>query len=218
MKDRRKNELKIGAFFLTGALAILMVLEFAGSLPLFSNYRDVDIYFDSAPGLEEGAFVKMEGVRIGNVRRIGFSDGRDRIKVRIGLEKDIVLRENTVASIRLSSLLGTNYINLSLADLSSPPLPHGASLNGRTPHDFDRILQDAGEFMSMASKAAVRLNSILEKVDEGEGFVGKLVNEEELYHSAKDVLLKAQTSLDTIEDLAPVSFIATVLGVAGTFY
>lgn len=217
MNKSRKKELKLGVFLLVGVLAVLAVLEFGNTLPFISNNRHISIYFDSAAGLEEGTLVKMEGVRIGNVESIGFSEGGDKIKVKIGIRKDAPVREGTVASIRLSSLLGTNYINLSIADPSSNPLPDPVSLNGKSPYDFDKIIQDAEVLMSEASQAAARLNSILAKVDKGEGTVGKLVNEDNLYLSAKDALLKANTSLDTIEDLAPVSFIASALGVAAAF-
>lgn len=218
MRDSRKRDLKIGAFFLAGAAAVLVVLEFAGSLPFLSDYRQLGIYFDSAPGLEKGAFVKMEGVRVGNVTKIGFSEDGSKIKVSARVQKDIPLTADTEASIRLGSLLGTGYINLSLATPGGEPLPPGVSINGRTPHDFDKLIRNAGEFLSSASDAAARLDSILTKVDEGRGSIGKLVNDEDLYAAAKDTILKANTSLDTIEDLAPVSFIATVIGVAGTFY
>ncbi len=210
--------MKVGGFFLAGILALLFALELTGFMPFTSGYRDLSIYFDSVAGLEEGSFVKMEGVRVGNVKSIGFSESGDKIDVRVRLRKNIPLNENTVASIRLGSLLGTSYINLSLGDLSGLPLGPGVSLHGKNPRDFDKIIEDAGEFMSEASQVAARLNSILTKVDEGDGTIGKLVNEEDLYIAAKDTILKANTSLDTIEDLAPVSFIATVLGVAGTFY
>lgn len=218
MSKGKGKELKIGAFFLVGVFAVLAVLEFVGSPSFASGSREVSIYFDSVAGLEEGALVKMEGVRVGNVRSIGFSEDGRGIKVRVAVRKDAPLTEDSVASVKLSSLLGSSYVNLSIGDPDSPPLPHGASINGDAPHDFDKIIQDAGELMESASMAVARLNSILKKVDEGEGAVGKLVNEDDLYVAAKDAILKAHTSLDTIEDLAPVSFIATVLGVAGTFY
>ncbi|QMU56495.1 MAG: MCE family protein [Candidatus Mycalebacterium zealandia] len=214
----KKRDLQIGGFFLAGILAIMVVLEFAGSSSFLSGYRNLDVYFDSVSGLEEGSLVKMEGVRVGNVRSIGFSSDGGRIKVSVRVRKDIPLNTNTVATVRLSSLLGTSYVNLSLGSPQGRALASGESLDGKTPHDFDKIIQDAGEFLDEAAQAATRLNSILTKVDKGEGSVGKIINEEDLYEAAQEMIFKANTSLDTIEDLAPVSFIAAVLGVAGTFY
>lgn len=218
VKEGRKRDIKIGAFFLIGVAAVLLVIEFAGSIPFLSSHREVSIYFDSAAGLEKGTLVKMEGIRIGNVTDIGFSEDGSKIKVKSRVRKDIPVNTDTVASIRLSSLLGASYINLSLGAPEGTPLPQGASLYGETPQNFDKIIQDMGRFLGFASDAAARLDSILTKVDEGRGSVGKLVNEEDLYIAARDTITKVNTSLDTIEDLAPVSFIATVLGVAGTFY
>ncbi|WP_462137323.1 MlaD family protein [Candidatus Mycalebacterium sp.] len=217
MRGLKKRDLQIGGFFLAGILAIVVVLEFAGSSSFLSGHKNLDVYFDSVSGLEEGSLVKMEGVRVGNVRSIGFSSDGGRIKVGVRVRKDIPLNTNTVATVRLSSLLGTSYINLSIG-AQGRALASGDFLDGETPHDFDKIIQDAGEFLDEAAQAAARLNSILTKVDKGEGSVGKIINEEDLYVAAQEMILKANTSLDTIEDLAPVSFIATVLGVAGTFY
>ncbi len=218
MKEARKRELKIGAFFLAGVFAVLIVLEFAGSVPFISNQRSLNIYFDSVSGLEEGAFVKMEGVRVGNIKNIDFAEDGKRIKVTVAVRTDVALRKDTVASVRLSSLLGTSYINLSIGSPDSPLLPPGYAIEGESSYDVDKIIQDAGMLMSEASQAAVRLNSILTKIDDGKGSVGKIVNEDDLYFAAKDVVAKADKSLDTIEDLAPVSFIVSVFGIAATFY
>lgn len=218
LKELKKRDLRIGGFFLAGVLAILIVLEFAGSSSFLSGYRNLDIYFDSVSGLEDGSLVKMEGVRVGNVRSIGFSSDGGRIKVGVRVRKDAPLNTDTVATVRLSSLLGTSYVNLSIGAPGAPALAHGASMEGKAPHDLDKIIQDTGDFLEEAARAAARLNSILAKVDKGEGSVGRIINEEDLYVAAQDMILKANASLDSIEDLAPVSFIATILGVAGTFY
>ena len=68
-----------------------------------------------------------------------------------------------------------------------------------------------------ASEAAMNLNSILKKVNSGEGTLGKLVNDDSLYYDAKNTVLKVDKGVDTVEDLAPLGTLGAVLGVMTVF-
>jgi phospholipid/cholesterol/gamma-HCH transport system substrate-binding protein len=55
------------------------------------------------------------------------------------------------------------------------------------------------------------LNSILLKVNQGNGTVGKLVNDQEFYKNAKLSLQKLDKAADGLEDTGPISVIGTML-------
>ena len=55
------------------------------------------------------------------------------------------------------------------------------------------------------------LNQILQKVNQGQGTVGKLVNDQEFYKNAKLSLQKLDKAADGLEDTGPLSVIGTTL-------
>ena len=55
------------------------------------------------------------------------------------------------------------------------------------------------------------LNQILLKVNQGNGTVGKLVNDQEFYKNAKLSLQKLDKAADSLEDTGPLSVIGTML-------
>ncbi|NIW15140.1 MAG: MCE family protein, partial [Candidatus Thorarchaeota archaeon] len=86
------------------------VFDFVGDIPFFKNEYKLRTYFDSIGELREGNPVKLEGYDIGKVSGINVSDMR--IEVEFSVEKDVGVRKDSLATINLTSLLGTSYINL----------------------------------------------------------------------------------------------------------
>ena len=101
-----KNEYRVGLFFLVGILVLVFIMDFLGDIPFYSNTRSVYTYFDSLGELREGNPVKLEGLVIGKVSSINLEDRR--LKVTMDVEKDAPVKNDSVAAIQLTSLLGTS--------------------------------------------------------------------------------------------------------------
>ena len=54
------------------------------------------------------------------------------------------------------------------------------------------------------------LNQILQKINQGQGTVGKLVNDQEFYKNAKLTLQKVDKAADSLEDQGPLSVLGIV--------
>jgi phospholipid/cholesterol/gamma-HCH transport system substrate-binding protein len=65
--------------------------------------------------------------------------------------------------------------------------------------------------------AVTSLNSIMKKVERGEGTLGKLVNDESLYFTAKDSLKKVGKGADTLREQGPLSLIGIAISGFGLF-
>lgn len=79
-----------------------------------------------------------------------------------------------------------------------------------------RLLNDE-QLYDEINEAVRRLNSILAKVDDGKGTVGKLINDDQLYRDSKNTIKKVEKNLDTLEDIAPLNTLGSVLGVITIF-
>lgn len=192
-----RNDLKVGLFVFAALIVLLFVLDFVGEIPFLRNEKEIVAYFDTVAELKEGNPVKMEGVPVGKVKDIKISNGK--ISVIMSVEEESPVKTDSVASIRLTSLLGTSYVNLTFGSESAPLAKNRDVVQSEPPADLNEILvklQSAADSMDSAmevfsslgenkedlDKIFSNLNVVLSDLAEGEGTLGKLLKDESLYN------------------------------------
>jgi phospholipid/cholesterol/gamma-HCH transport system substrate-binding protein len=112
----RTRETAVGIFMIIGFGCLAWLTVKLGKMELVSRQGfELSARFDSASGLRVGADVEIAGVPVGHVVDI-FLDAdpmRTQAVVRLRLEKDFQLSEDSIASIKTSGLIGDKYISLS---------------------------------------------------------------------------------------------------------
>ena len=194
------NQVKVGIFFMVGLLILLAVFDFVGDIPFFRNEFKLSTYFDSIGELRQGNPVKLEGYDVGKVSNISVQDRK--IQVEFAVNKDIGIRKDSVASINLTSLLGTSYINLTFGSPDSPLAVAGDVLPSQNPADINQILAKVdsavgsidgalsgldvfGANKEQLSNIVNNIDIVLEDVKEGKGTIGKLFKDDSLYNEAQ---------------------------------
>ena len=189
-------QIKVGIFFVVGLVILLAVFDFVGDVPFFKNEIKVKTYFNSIAELKEGAVVKLEGFEIGRVRSVKIADRN--IEVVMSIQKDGNVRADSEASIRLTSLLGASYINLTFGTPDSPLAKDGAVLKSVEPADINDIMVKVdsavssldnalggldifGDNKEQVSSIVKNLDLLLSGLEEGEGTLGKLFKDDTLY-------------------------------------
>ena len=76
------------------------------------NFYPLDVRFKSAAGLKTGSQVEIAGVQVGQVDAIRFDQARQMAMVRLKIQKNIVLTDDVIASVKTSGLFGDRYIKL----------------------------------------------------------------------------------------------------------
>jgi len=197
------TQVKVGIFFIVGLLILLAVFEFIGEIPFLRNEYTLKTYFQSVDELREGNPVKLNGVEIGTVSKIQIADNR--IEVIMRVEKGVDIKKDSVASIKLTSLLGTTYINLTFGSPESPVAPPGTVLTSKEPADINEILAKVesavgsldsalgafdilGENKEQLNEMITNFNSVLSDLSQGKGTLGKLLKDDALYEEAKGAL------------------------------
>lgn len=196
------KHVKVGIFFVVGLLILLAVFDFVGDIPFLGRDYRLKTYFESVDELREGNPVKLEGYEIGKISKIRLDDRK--IEVEITVRKGSNVKTDSLATIKLTSLLGTSYINLSFGSPESPVAPPGSVLPSEEPTDINEILVKVdsavssvesalgafdvlGENKEQLTSIVNNLNSVLAGLEKGEGTFGKLLKDDELYTEAKGV-------------------------------
>lgn len=106
-------ELSVGLFMLIGLLALVFLAVRLGDVELFGNDRyQLDALFVSSSGLKPGAFVEVGGVRVGKVLTIELDHETYESRVRLELDRQVELQEDSIASVRTEGIIGDKFVKI----------------------------------------------------------------------------------------------------------
>jgi phospholipid/cholesterol/gamma-HCH transport system substrate-binding protein len=183
---------RVGAF-IVATLAILAIGVFiiGGKQYLFSSTYQLKTQFANVVGLDEGADVRVGGVHSGTVRAIVLPHKPgEQITIVMDLKKSTheIIKQDSIASIATEGLLGNQYLAISFGSAGSADVRNGDTISSQPPLEMADLLKKASAILDSsqqaiqnATGATAHLNSISAKIDSGQGTVGALVNDKELY-------------------------------------
>ena len=198
----KKNKLKQTAMEVTVGTFILMMLLLLGFFTIIlsresifvKNYQFA-VLFDNVTGLITGDKVYVQGVDVGRVKSMTIS--KEGVNVVLSLRYKPALHDDYKISVESSSILGGKFVAVSEGSDTAALLPDGAALHGRAPVDFIGEMTETiksvrgsleeGGVLGNLSVTMTNVADISAKIKNGEGTLGKLVNDEELYNEVKDV-------------------------------
>jgi phospholipid/cholesterol/gamma-HCH transport system substrate-binding protein len=106
-------EMAVGIFMLIGIACVgYLTIQLGKMQWLGDNFYALDARFKSAAGLKTGSQVEIAGVQVGQVGAIQFDPKRQMALVRLKIQKNIVLTDDVIASVKTSGLIGDRYIKL----------------------------------------------------------------------------------------------------------
>jgi len=224
-------ETRLGLFFALTLLAAVFVFEMAGGMDYFHRGDHLRARFQTVQELKVGDPVKVAGVPVGKVEKIGFAPDEDRVEVIMRINKGVVIKTDAKATVKFAGLMGQNFISISLGtaktafadgqliqtteqpDLSvlMAKLESVATGVENVTKSFsgDSIQNILGPFTDFMKQNQTRLAAIIgnvqlisQKINEGQGTVGKLVNDDELYKTALSTVKKLNDTADDVKSMA----------------
>ncbi|MBW2476509.1 MAG: MCE family protein [Deltaproteobacteria bacterium] len=205
-------EQKVGLFFLAAILALGLMVELIEDWRPFENQYAYKAYFNSSVGLRKGDPVRIAGVEMGKVKNISIEENR--VRVDFFITEPNSIREDTVAQIQQTNMLGGIFLGLDFGSAEQPFLSTGdevqttesasfAELISNLDRNQDRVLRPLGDMVDQSQKPLVdainRLDVILTKIDQGHGTLGLLVNNPSLYEELTVMTNRMNSLLGQIE-------------------
>lgn len=167
-----------------GALVVLMAGLFmiGEQNRIFTKKNRYFITVESAGGLNEGNPVRLNGVTVGLVEKITLPEEVEKknLTVRISIERQYEerIRADSQARIRTLGLLGDKYIEVSSGSPSAPVIPPEGTIPTAAATDVDKLIASGGDVVDNLVRISYSLNSILGRIDRGEGLVGQLTSDQ----------------------------------------
>ena len=202
----KTSTIKIGIFISIGiAILIIAIFLLGEKNAMFKSTFDVKAYFKDIQGLRSGATVRLSGIDVGSVKKIQImSDTTGRVEVTMSLVKDIqrFIKTDTKATIETEGLVGSKVVVLIISNTGAEEVGEGGVIKTQEPLGFSAILAETKGIMEYTKDMTQNLAEIIARVNRGEGSIGKLLKDEELYNDAKALTKRADLSLQSITSQA----------------
>ncbi|MBI4537021.1 MAG: MCE family protein [candidate division NC10 bacterium] len=195
------REVRVGLFLVVAFLILIALFEFVGKETFFGRTVEYKTSFKAIPSLKVGDPVRLAGVDVGTIRDIRVVGPRVEITFRV--KDGTPVKTDSVATIKMTSLLGTNFVDLSFGSPAAPTAPPGSLLTSSEPPDLNilmaRLNDAAGDIQALArqlnegvgksfepiSAAFQTMDKIAKKIEKGEGTLGRLITDDALYREIR---------------------------------
>lgn len=181
-----KRETQVGVLFVVGLLLLLVLTISISRLGFLQPHYDYTVIFESVAGLRKDDPVQVSGFEMGKVASLELLPDTT-IKVILRLSQPVKLYADYDIRIEESSMIGGNYVYIAPGTPTEEVAP-GEILEGSITRPG---LDELGQFMSLNAESIKKLiqdgGAVFNKILNGEGSLGKLVNDDALYDNLKDV-------------------------------
>lgn len=116
------------------------------------------------------------------------------------LQTDIrrFIKTDTKATIETEGLVGSKVVVLKIGSSGAEQVKDNGYIQSEEPVGFSAIIAQTEGIMQFTKNMTKDLSEIVGKVNKGEGSIGKLINNDDLYNNASSLTKQADSSLKNI--------------------
>lgn len=179
-----------------GVLILAALLILSGAVFLVGDtgnvfgqrYRLVTLV-RSAAGLVPGASVQLAGQTVGQVDRIDLippesrPEGGEAVEILLAIDLAVQeqIRSDSRAQVRTQGLLGDRLIDIAPGTADAAILSEGDTVPSASSVDYDALIAEGASAVGELLEVTQNLSDLTRGVLEGEGSLGQLVTDDELY-------------------------------------
>ncbi|HVW21741.1 MAG TPA: MlaD family protein [Opitutaceae bacterium] len=241
--NKSQQTARIGLFFLLGVALIWVTFETLSGNKFFHHGGYTLLAgFDDLKQLKVDDDVRLAGVKIGTVTKATFTGTRAEATLEINQKYKIP--NDSVASIAMAGLLGSDYVAVKLGTPGGTPYANGQEIRTAVTPDFNSVMADLGDLghkldgalsslsgalngnggadngllgklntlltenQAKISATMTNLQEITDKINQGQGTMGKLVNDPSLHDQLLSAVKQIQDTAAQAKD-----FVANAQGV-----
>jgi phospholipid/cholesterol/gamma-HCH transport system substrate-binding protein len=201
------DQLKVGVLILVALVIIaasIVKLGQAGNL-FGKRYRLV-AFVASANGLRVGGQVTVAGQVAGSIKDIKFlppdADTARNLKMVLEVDRKLSeqVRQDSRAKIQTSGLLGDKLVDISVGTPPNRALHEGDTLIVIPSIDYEAVVQQASGAIAEVVRLTRDLSKVTGGINRGEGTLGQLVTNRQLYDQLNATLLRTSSLMARMEN------------------
>lgn len=177
-KHRREVsiEILVGLFMFTVLIALGVFTIVLSRENLLKQAHQYEFVFNEIGGLRDGDNVFLRGMNVGRVKQTTLEQGR--VRVFVTLDVPLQLRKGYSIEVVDASMLGGKNLKIYEGPDENEPLGENMTILGEPPVD---MIQELG-------KAVRAAEGMIASVERGEGTLGKLLRDDEMYLVVREMM------------------------------
>jgi phospholipid/cholesterol/gamma-HCH transport system substrate-binding protein len=222
-------ETRLGIFVVFVVIAAVVIVETLNGWQFVHRGYHVSALFDTAQDLKTGDTVKMAGVEIGHVEKIGIDNNK--VRITMALNADAPVKTDSKATIKFTGLMGQNFVGIGFGSENAPAAIEGTVLateeqpdlnaimakldkattgienltKSFTPDTINNLLGPLTDFIKEnkghLSATITNIQNITGQIASGQGTVGKLIYDQTLYDSALNTVSNLQSAVASAQTM-----------------
>ncbi|MGB2912080.1 MAG: MlaD family protein, partial [Pyrinomonadaceae bacterium] len=205
------SELRVGIFMFAALVVTgFLILNSSGDFNPFEKRMRLKARFVSADGLRAGGDVQLAGVKIGKVEEVVFlapdAPNGERVEATFlvvqQLDKkpitELIRTDSTAQLVATSILANDKMINIVPGTTKGQPVGDNTILASTASASLNQLTSTGNDLLTQINKLAIPANEILQKANNGDGTLGRIVNDEALYESLNATINEAKSTIEKI--------------------
>lgn len=180
-------EILVGLFMFTVLIALGVFTIVLSQQNFLKQSWTYEFVFSEISGLREGDNVYLRGVNVGRVTQTALEDHQ--VHVYVTMDTEIQLRYGYKIEVVNASMLGGKYLKIYEGPDNAPVLGDDVTIVGAPPVDVIEEL----------SKAVNGIQGMIDSVNQGQGTLGKLLNDDTIYNNFVSISENLKTMSDKLE-------------------
>lgn len=222
------KEQRVGLFVILALVIFVVFLELTTGVMPFKKVYTVYGLFQNVRGIQEGTDVGVSGINVGKVKGLAFKDGK--VEVAIAIPEDVKLYEDAIARLEAPIMGPTSSLNIAPGSSEKPRLKDGDRIDTEESPSIQEVLgrvdkavaslEDMAESFGGKEGPFAQLNTFFkehekemgdlvenfskfsERLSEGKGTLGKLIEDDTLYNKATAMMDRLDTALKDLAEVA----------------
>jgi phospholipid/cholesterol/gamma-HCH transport system substrate-binding protein len=211
-KNLTIGQVRVGIFVLVALLILgFLILNSSGDFNPFKKQLHLRARFVSADGLHPNAEVQLAGVTIGKVEDVRFlppeTGENERIEASLAVNQTLdgkpineLIRSDSTAQLIATSVLGNDkMINITPGTAKGTPVQPNQVLLSSAALSINQLTATGNELLQQINKLAVPANEILTKANQGQGTLGRVINDEALYNNLDATVVETRATMTRLQ-------------------
>ena len=201
MKITPEQKTKIGIFTFVGLAVLVFAVFFIGNQKsLFSSTIKLSGVFTNVNGLQIGNNVRFAGINVGVVDDIEIQNDTA-VRVTLSVERDVqkFIKKDAKMNIGSDGLMGDKLMVISPGGANTTEMvKDGQQIAAVNPMDVDKIITKVTKMADDAGSLINSLSQIVGKVNNGQGSIGRLLNDNKMADQIQTTVLQANKTMTNV--------------------
>lgn len=195
-KKVRWAQLKVGVMTISALVLVgILVFLMTGDQQFFAERAMIYTYLDDSAAITPGSPVRLNGILIGKIRRVGLSGENKpnriiRVEMDVDAEMLASIPADSVAAVASENVLGSKYINIKRGQ-GKIPVEDGGEIVSLDTREFDEVVASGYATLTSLQGILRRVEDIVAEIEVGRGSIGKLLVDDELYNHLTATVVEA---------------------------